>query len=98
MYLTFGELQRMVLRHLFWKMKVAESTPSGHEGTVGADVFELAWGAYGCTFEDQPTESQLRSVRRALLQLRDEGQVSREPRHRYTLTSSAIRTMTEADA
>ena len=98
MYLTFGELQRMVLRHLFWKMKVAESTGSGDDGTAGADVFELAWGAYGCTFEDQPTESQLRSVRRALLQLRDEGQVTREPRHRYTLTSSAIQTMTDANA
>jgi hypothetical protein len=98
MYLTFGELQRLVLRHLFWKMRVAESTRRDHDGTGGADVFELAWGAYGCTFEEQPTATQLRSVRRALLHLRDEGHVSRQPRHRYTLTSSAIQTMTETDA
>jgi hypothetical protein len=98
MYLTFGELQRLVLRHLFWKMKVAESTRREDDGSVGADVFELAWGAYGCTFEEQPTESQLRSVRRALLQLRDEGHVSRQPHHRYTLTSGAMQAMTEADA
>ena len=98
MYLTFGELQTLVIRHLFWKVRVAESTPGGDGGSVGADVFELAWGAYGCTFEDQPTDSQLRSVRRALLQLRDEGHVSRQPHHRYTLTSSAIQTMTDANA
>jgi hypothetical protein len=82
-------LQTAILNHLFWKVQAAK-TRGEDAASVVADAFELAWSAYDCDFERQPTESQLRSVRRAVLRLRQEGYVTRHSHGTYTLTDRAV--------
>jgi hypothetical protein len=91
----YGRLQTAILNHLFWKIQAAEWLPHQAGSVVTADTFELAWGAYDCSFERQPTESQLRSTRRALLRLRDDGAVQPQSRGNYTLTDGGIKTAME---
>ena len=86
---SHGRLQTAILNHLFWKVQAAK-THAEDPSSVVADAFELAWSAYDCDFERQPTESQLRSVRRAVLRLRQEGHLTRQSHGKYTLTDRAV--------
>jgi hypothetical protein len=88
-------LQTAILNHLFWKVQAAKRRGED-PSSVTADGFELAWSAYDCDFERQPTESKLRSVRRAVLLLRQEGYVTRYSHGRYTLTDRAVESVVRA--
>jgi hypothetical protein len=92
---THGSLQTAILNHLFWKIQAAK-THHEDPSSVVADSFELAWSAYDCDFGRQPTESQLRSVRRAVLRLRHEGHVTRHSHGKYTLTDRAVEGLVRA--
>ena len=74
-----GRVQRAVLGLLVARR-------DAHAGTgraVTRSTWQLAWRVYDCDSTTPPTESQVRSVRRALLGLQRDGTVIRVSHSRY---------------